>query len=176
MQHSIIYSSQSERSAFKDAYKHHLRLRQVCGPCDWLTQQEKLFSGFKKKQSSLFRWNPTEIPSIIQPTPQRHPTTVERGEKHTPAHKNLSARVKRIWGNRKKRKKKGAFWATCLIPQKKIIAGGCKRGDLGEVNISKKRTTRWMVVKSSLKPDLHLYRYIPENKRAPDVHLHGRGN
>lgn len=79
MQHSIIYSSQS---AVKDAYKHHLRLRQVCGRCDWLMQQEKLFSGLEKKQASLFRWNPTEIPSIIQPTPQRHPTTVERGEKH----------------------------------------------------------------------------------------------
>lgn len=51
MQHSIIYSSQS---AIKDAYKHHLRLRQVCGRCDWLMQQEKLFSGLKKNSLLYF--------------------------------------------------------------------------------------------------------------------------
>lgn len=80
MQCFITCCLQSETATVKNAYKHHLRAGQVCRLCDWLMQQESSSVARKEgegKRRSLFRWNPAEIPSIIQPTPQRYPATVE---------------------------------------------------------------------------------------------------
>lgn len=82
----------------------------------------------KKTHSHLYF---TEIPSIIQQTPQRHSTTVEgkgRGGK-TPAHK-LSVPLKSIICNCKKK----SLWATSLNTKSLLK----DKKDLREVDVCEK--------------------------------------
>lgn len=84
MQRSIIHSLQSEMSNVKNAHKHHLRVRHVCGRCDWLMQQERVvkktvFISQKSNRNPLH--NPADSPETSN--------NCREGEKHA-AHKLLA--------------------------------------------------------------------------------------
>lgn len=80
MQYFITHRLQSEMS--KNAYKHHLRVHQVCRLCDWLMQQEScsvvrkktFFISLKSNRNPLH--NPADSPETsnnCREGEQKHP-------------------------------------------------------------------------------------------------------
>lgn len=122
-------------SAVKNAYKHHLRVRQVCRLCDWLMQQESapvfffvfffkngIFISLKSNRNPLH--NPADSPETSN--------NCKEEKKH--GRPQAFSSIHSIRANRK------SFWATSLIP--KIIAWGWSEGF--KRTFVRSETTRWM--------------------------------